>query len=136
MKRSKLLLPLFIGISLIFIALWVLADLISLSTHTEILGIWSTDGGVAITALHSWDVTCNNNVTVYYQYTHQIDGVGRVNTPIYVTIVAPPGVTHSETWTTVWYNLQPGNYTARCTTAASAEGKISTFTDSASFTVP
>ena len=139
MRKGKFLLPgLFVVTSLTFVVLWALADVISLSTSTEILGIWATNNNTtAIVASHSWDVTCDQTVTVYYQYTHKVAGVGEQSTPLMNETVDSPGDVHTETWTTYW-NLPSGDYTASCDTFAFTMPDYSsaTSTDFADFTVP
>ena len=138
MRKGKFLLPgLFVVISLIFVVLWALAEGTSISALTEILGIWATNNNTtAIVASHSWDVTCDQTVTVYYQYTHKVAGVGEQSTPLMNETVDSPGDVHTETWTTYWWELQPGNYDACCATAAVAGDKSDGSSDTASFTVP
>jgi len=139
MRKGKFLLPgLFVVISLTFVVLWALADVISVSTSTEILGIWAMNinNSVAIAASHSWDVTCNSTVRVAYGYSHTIWGVGSQDSPSMHKYVNPPGDVHTETWTTYWWELQPGNYDACCATAAVAGDKSDGSSDTASFTVP
>jgi len=141
MRKGKFLLPgLFVVTSLTFVVLWALADVISVSTSTEILGIWATNNNTtAIVASHSWDVTCNNTVTVFYQYSHMVmDEAGETSTrrtDVMNETVEPPGDVKTETWTTYW-SLPGGDYTATCITGAGAEGISDTSADSADFTVP
>ena len=139
MRKGKFLLPgLFVVISLIFVVLWALAEGTSISALTEILGIWATNNNTtAIVASHSWDVTCDQTVTVYYQYTHKVAGVGEQSTPLMNETVDSPGDVHTETWTTYW-NLPSGDYTASCDTFAFTMPDYSsaTSTDFADFTVP
>ena len=138
MGKGKFFLPgLFVVISLIFVVLWALAEVISLSTSTEILGIWALNynNSMAIAASHSWDVTCNSTVRVTYGYSHMID-VGTQNSPFMREYVDPPGDAHTETWTTYWWELQPGNYYAICTTGAVSGNKSHGSSDCASFTIP
>jgi hypothetical protein len=137
MGKGKFLLPgSFAVISLIFVALWALADVISLSTSTEILGIWATNNNsTAIVASHSWDVTCNNTVLVAYSYCHTVLGVDAKGSGTKYQSVDPPGDVHTETWITYW-DLPAGNYTAWCATFAEADGETDSSSDTAYFTVP
>jgi hypothetical protein len=136
MGKGRFFLPgSFAVISLIFVALWALADVISVSASTEILGIWATNNNsTAIVASHSWDVTCNNTVTVVYDYYHTVVGVETKTTSGTQTVV-PPGEVKTETWITYW-ELPEGDYTAFCATWVAADNSTASSSVDADFTVP